>query len=125
MLFAAYLFSSTTIALQDLQHQLLLVVCFSAFAIVLAAHAFRVQPLPAFAGLVALQLLTFSYLSLLLVARYFPQPWLQKMLTNDWSSGGFFVLLSAHWLCLALFSAQPVPAAKAKSFRGQWFIYAL
>ncbi|MGH7491727.1 MAG: hybrid sensor histidine kinase/response regulator [bacterium] len=125
MIYAAYLFSSASIAIQESQPQLLLVVCFSAFAIVLAAHAFRVQALAAFAGLVGQQLLTFSYLALLLAALFFSWPWLKSPLSHDWASGGFFVLLSAHWLSLALFSPRPLPAHKAKSFLGQWVLYAL
>ncbi len=125
MIQAAFLFQFPPLATPGQQPQMLLVACFSLFAVLLALHAFRVQPLPAFAGLALQQLLTFFYHAALLAALLWSWPIAALALNTDWSSGAFFFLLSIHWLSLALFSPRALPAPRAGSFFGRWLLFAL
>ncbi len=120
---AFFCFLLLTPAFSGNQPHLLLVACFSLFAGIFAWLAFRVQPFPVFAGLAAVQALTFFYFTLLFAGLLLPLPLVAFALSQDWSSVGFFLLLSVHWLSLALFSPRQMLPASARSFLGQWSIY--
>lgn len=122
---AALLVLFTPAPPSGLQPHVLIVACFSLFASILAAQLFRAQSLAAFAGLAAHQLLTFLYYSFLLMTLLVPMPFVEFALNTDWANGAFFLLLSVHWLSLALFSPRPLPAAAARPFFWQWLLQAL